>query len=193
MVYRKTPAILAEIESRRAAIVSATEDIILKFGLAGLTIELVATQAGISPGLIYKHFPDKSELVPTMVGAALSRDLKMLYNATSAVPVPASLARGVAVIYYRMRGGLLNAALYASPIYRDGMAKALACHLPAGIAETPARAKIASAAILGATRGIWEATDGDRRGARHAAVAAFRIVGLTEAAAARMMERYSLT
>lgn len=189
MAYRKTPQIIAEIESRRAAIVAATEDIVLKLGIAGLTTDLVASRAKISVGLIYKHFPDKAELIPAMVGNALARDMEAFNHAIMGVPPPATLVRAVAVIYYRMKGPHLNAALLSSPIYRNTLSEALARIVPV---DPPALAKIASAAILGATRGIWEAVDGAPRGARHSVIAAFRIAGLTETAASRMMERYSL-
>ena len=47
---------------KRAAIVAAAADFLLKQGFDGLTIETVAAQAGVSKMTVYSHFEDKDAL-----------------------------------------------------------------------------------------------------------------------------------
>ncbi len=50
-------------EARRKQIVSAFAKVLANHGYAGATIEAVALEAGISPGLVHHHFADKKDLL----------------------------------------------------------------------------------------------------------------------------------
>jgi TetR/AcrR family transcriptional repressor of mexJK operon len=52
---------------KRAAIVAAAAEFLLKQGFDGLTIETVATQAGVSKMTVYSHFEDKDALFEAAV------------------------------------------------------------------------------------------------------------------------------
>jgi len=47
----------------RRAILEATANVIAEHGLRGLTVERVAQTAGVTPPLVYYHFPDRPALI----------------------------------------------------------------------------------------------------------------------------------
>jgi AcrR family transcriptional regulator len=53
---------LAEDE-RRGLLIDATIDVLSEFGLSGTTVRRIATQAGVTPGLVTHHFAGKDGLV----------------------------------------------------------------------------------------------------------------------------------
>jgi TetR/AcrR family transcriptional regulator, mexJK operon transcriptional repressor len=54
---------------KRRAILAATRSVFLQSGFAGLSIEAVAAQAGVSKVTIYKQFHDRAGLLSALVGA----------------------------------------------------------------------------------------------------------------------------
>ena len=54
-------------ELRRAQIVDALRQVVAVSGYSGATIQAIAAQSGLAPGLIHYHFDDKLEI---LVGAA---------------------------------------------------------------------------------------------------------------------------
>jgi AcrR family transcriptional regulator len=57
----------------RACIVAATERIVVRDGVAHLTLEAAAAEAGLSKGGVLYHFPTRDALVAGMVAAMLER------------------------------------------------------------------------------------------------------------------------
>jgi len=72
MAYRKTEKVLANLEARRNSILASAIDVIARSGMDGLTTDAVAARAGIAAGLMYKYFPDKTELVAAVFAKAPS-------------------------------------------------------------------------------------------------------------------------
>ena len=58
-------------EARREAIFDAARRVFARNGLAATRMQHIATEAGISQGLIYHYFPDKQTLFTTIVEGAL--------------------------------------------------------------------------------------------------------------------------
>ncbi len=54
-------------ESRRAQIIQAAYEVAARRGLSGLTVRLVATTAGLSPGLVLFHFKAKEHLLVALL------------------------------------------------------------------------------------------------------------------------------
>ena len=50
-------------EQRRQALIDATIECLKRYGHEGLSMRAIATQAGVSLGLINHHFPNKDELI----------------------------------------------------------------------------------------------------------------------------------
>ena len=57
----------------RAAIIGAAERIVVRDGVAHLTLESAAAEAGLSKGGVLYHFPSRDALVAGMVAAMLTR------------------------------------------------------------------------------------------------------------------------
>lgn len=53
---------LAEVE-RRGLLIDATIAVLAKYGLSGTTVRRIATEAGVTPGLVTHHFTGKDALV----------------------------------------------------------------------------------------------------------------------------------
>jgi AcrR family transcriptional regulator len=59
-------------------LIKATVEILGKYGLDGATIPRVAEQAGLTPGAVYRRFPDKNALLERCVLRILEDQLKHL-------------------------------------------------------------------------------------------------------------------
>lgn len=73
----------------RARILTAAEDVVLSDGVARLTLEKAAAQAGVSKGGVLYHFPSRSALVSAMVARLADQ-----FDESLAVQQAGSGARG---------------------------------------------------------------------------------------------------
>lgn len=110
-------------EVRRALILDATAEIILGHGLAAVTIERVARQAGVSKGLIYTYFQTQEGLL----AALLQREQAELRERGMASALRAesfeALIRQTTQLYLeqtRDRGAMIS-ELLAAPAVQDLM------------------------------------------------------------------------
>lgn len=78
-------------EQTRARLLQATARVIKERGLTGTTIREIAREAGVAEGALYRHFPDKVQLIRSVVvdveewprlGTALSRLLERVGEGT---------------------------------------------------------------------------------------------------------------
>lgn len=60
-------------EQRRREIVLAFAKVVAQRGVQGATVALVATEAGIAPGLVHHHFSDKDDMIGELVHELVSR------------------------------------------------------------------------------------------------------------------------
>jgi len=56
-------------EQRRSEIVRALQTTLARHGYEGATIQLIAAEAGLSPGLIHYHYRDKREILIGLIAA----------------------------------------------------------------------------------------------------------------------------
>lgn len=157
MAYRKTPAIEAGIAARRDRLVAAALAIIGKRGADELRVGDVATRARLAHGLPYKYFADKTELIAAVVERLRAKHVRAIEGAET-------IDDALKVIYSSMGSQHLNALIWGSPVYRAAISEALGRFLAPHLHVPLARAKIASAMILGAARGMHEAVEGAPRG-----------------------------
>jgi len=66
------------VEQRRAEILHATRDVVLRLGFGGTRVKDVADELGVSPGLIHYHFDSKDELLAETLRFAATDDLSRL-------------------------------------------------------------------------------------------------------------------
>jgi len=132
MAYRKTEKVLAQLEAKRNSLIASAIDVIEKVGLDGLTTDLVCERAGVAAGLLYRYFPDKTELLAAVVAQCLERDLTAMreQSITGAVSILASRW----VSNYRV-----ISQIGRFPAYREGIRRELARLIRASeAAESPA-------------------------------------------------------
>jgi AcrR family transcriptional regulator len=143
MAYRKTEKILAGIEARKAGIMAAAIDLISRNGLDGFTTDAIAARAELAVGLIYKYFPDKTELLAAVVAQLLARDLAAIREA-------GNLPGGIRAWMQRVAANhRLMATIGAVPAYRAGIRAELAKMIRSAGGESPAiLAAVAYGAVI---------------------------------------------
>jgi AcrR family transcriptional regulator len=92
-------------EERRRLIVAAAVPLFARKGFAGTTTKEIAEAAGVSEGLVYKHFPSKSALYAEIIGAGCQADPR-LEHLMSMTPSTATL---IDMVHYMLRYAMLEA------------------------------------------------------------------------------------
>ncbi len=69
------------VEQRRAEILNATRDVVLRLGFGGTRVRDVADELGVSNGLIHYHFASKDELLAETLRFAANDDIARLEEA----------------------------------------------------------------------------------------------------------------
>jgi AcrR family transcriptional regulator len=102
-------------ESTRKLLKAAAE-VLGQRGLEGATIPRIAQHAGLTPGAIYRRFPDKDALLETVIIRILERQderLRLWFTPTMArqVPLPVFAEQLInnMLVSYRANAGLLRA------------------------------------------------------------------------------------
>ena len=147
MAYRKTEKVLAQLEAKRSALIAAALDVIEKVGLDGLTTDLVAERAGVAAGLLYRYFPDKTELLAAAVAQCLERDLTAMKEASNTAGLPDAVAvlASRMVINYR-----IVSQISRFPAYREGIRRELARLIRADGSDAAEQPALLAAAAYGA-------------------------------------------
>ncbi len=117
---RKSPA---QSRSRALveAIVEAGSRVLERRGWAGLTMQQVASLAGVSPGSLYQYFPDKGSLVVEIIERQSTRELEFQMKRFRESPPGASLAASIdamvsaTLAFQRAEGALMRQTLRAMP------------------------------------------------------------------------------
>jgi len=97
-------------------LLKAAQEVLGQHGLEGTTIPRIARHAGLTPGAVYRRFPDKEALLETVVLGILERqDERLRASLTPAmtrqIPLPVfaeQLVNGM-LVSYRSNAGLLRA------------------------------------------------------------------------------------
>jgi AcrR family transcriptional regulator len=164
-----TDAPLTSAQRRRAqardAILAATRTVISHHGFADAQVSLIAREAGLAVGTIYKHFPSRTELFADLYRDAVTREFEVLTATVDQTPGDAlcRLAAAITTFCDRvMRGGRFALALLVEPVdprlegirlaHRAEFRSLLAglvdhCIAEGSVPELDSR--IASAAVLG--------------------------------------------
>jgi AcrR family transcriptional regulator len=84
MSPRKAAALGGGAASLREHLIDAAGRLVARQGLAGVTVRVIAKEAGVADGVLYNHFANKEELLATALRAhvlAVERDLGELPSA----------------------------------------------------------------------------------------------------------------
>jgi AcrR family transcriptional regulator len=102
-------------ESMRKLLKAASE-VLGQHGLEGATIPRIAQHAGLTPGAIYRRFPDKDALLETVIIRILERSderLRMMFTPAMARQIPLAVFAEQLInnmlVSYRANAGLLRA------------------------------------------------------------------------------------
>lgn len=72
------------VEQRRAEILEATREVVLRLGFGGTRVKDVADELGVSNGLIHYHFASKDELLAETLRFAADDDIQRLERTVAA-------------------------------------------------------------------------------------------------------------
>ncbi len=107
-------------------LLKATIDVLGQHGLEGTTIPRIAEQAGLSPGAVYRRFPDKDALLESAILSILERQDEQLRTAltpetTRQIPLPVLADKIVGGVLQSSRhyAGMLRAARRFAETRRD--------------------------------------------------------------------------
>lgn len=189
MAYRHTEKVLAKAEARRASMIAAAIDVIARSGLDGLTTDAVAARADVSAGLMYKYFPDKTELLAAVFAHLRGRDLAAIRAAASAEKDPLqALAAALAVFYRRLLYVSLVQACSAEAIYSKEIRDEFERMIPTSLVPAKQR-KYAARAALGAMFAMVDAHGIERDRVAATVLFVLRGIGVPEGQARRAVER----
>jgi AcrR family transcriptional regulator len=78
MAYRRSALMEERLAGNRERIVEATRQLIARGGLREAQVSAVAAEAGMSTGIIYRHFKAKTDLFVEVLAAAVTHEIEIL-------------------------------------------------------------------------------------------------------------------
>ena len=78
MAYKRFPLMEERMAGARERILLAARELVAAGGYRNAPVTAVAAQAGVSTGLIYRHFPSKAELFVEVLSAAVEHEVEIL-------------------------------------------------------------------------------------------------------------------
>ena len=129
MAYKRSQLMERRLAGNRERILAAARRLVAAGGYRNAPVTAVAAEAGVSTGLIYRHFPSKAELFVEVLTAAVEHELRIL-SAIADEPLPAAvrLQRAVASFVRRaLAGPGLAYAFIAEPVDPEVDAERIRC------------------------------------------------------------------
>ncbi len=129
MAYKRSELMEKRLAGNRERILVAARRLVAAGGYRNAPITAVAAEAGVSTGLIYRHFPSKAELFVEVLTFAVEHELEILAAiADEPLPAPERLQRAVASFVRRaMAGPGLAYAFIAEPVDPEVEAERIRC------------------------------------------------------------------
>jgi AcrR family transcriptional regulator len=129
MAYKRSPLMEERLAGARERILLATRALVAAGGYRNAPVTAVAAEAGVSTGLIYRHFPSKAELFVEVLTNAVEHELR-IFEAIAAEPLPAPerLRRAITAFVRRaLAGPGLAYAFIAEPVDPEVEAERIRC------------------------------------------------------------------
>ena len=129
MAYKRSELMEKRLAGHRERILVAARRLVAAGGYRNAPITAVAAEAGVSTGLIYRHFPSKAELFVEVLTFAVEHELEILAAiADEPLPAPERLQLAVASFVRRaMAGPGLAYAFIAEPVDPEVEAERIRC------------------------------------------------------------------
>lgn len=129
MAYKRSALMEERIAANRERILLAARRLVALGGFRNAPITAVAAEAGISTGLIYRHFPSKAQLFVEVLEHAVEREIGSLEAAAAAPGTAAQRLRGALESFVRraLAGPELAYAFIAEPVEPDVDAERIRC------------------------------------------------------------------
>jgi len=192
MAYRKTPLVKANAKAKREAIIQATIGAIAREGLHGLTTDQIAEKAEVSAGLLYRYFPDRNEMIAIAMAQILAEHTAAIRASESFADGPIDLVAAIIVLYDFFKEPPLVSALFATPLYREGIRDELAGIIKRAALLSSKERKTAAAATLGILEAIHGEFGSGPKAASIAVAFSLRAIGVPNAAINRAIDRFSM-
>jgi len=129
MAYKRSALMEERLAGARERILLATRRLVAAGGYRNAPVTAVAAEAGVSTGLIYRHFPSKAELFVEVLTDAVEHELR-IFEAIAAEPLPAPerLRRAITAFVRRaLAGPGLAYAFIAEPVDPEVEAERIRC------------------------------------------------------------------
>ena len=78
MSYKRSSLMQERMEQNRISILQSARELIAQGGLKEAQIQPIAERAGVSSGLVYRYFENKSQVLIEVVVAAIAHEIKIL-------------------------------------------------------------------------------------------------------------------
>ncbi|MCW4456557.1 TetR/AcrR family transcriptional regulator [Flavobacterium sp. MXW15] len=129
MAYKRSALMEERLAGARERILLAARRLVAAGGYRNAPVTAVAAAAGVSTGLIYRHFPSKAELFVEVLTAAVTHEVEILAAiAAQPLPAPERLRLAVASFVRRaMAGPGLAYAFIAEPVDPEVEAERIRC------------------------------------------------------------------
>ena len=106
MAYKRSPLMEERMAGARERILLAARELVAAGGYRNAPVTAVAAQAGVSTGLIYRHFPSKAELFVEVLSAAVEHEVEILEGiAAGPEPAPQRLRLAITAFVRRALAG----------------------------------------------------------------------------------------
>lgn len=129
MAYKRSALMEERLAGARERILLATRRLVAAGGYRNAPVTAVAAEAGVSTGLIYRHFPSKAELFVEVLTDAVEHEL-LIFEGIAAEPLPAPerLRRAITAFVRRaLAGPGLAYAFIAEPVDPEVEAERIRC------------------------------------------------------------------
>ncbi|WP_180037773.1 TetR/AcrR family transcriptional regulator [Acinetobacter sp. YH12127] len=78
MSYKRSSLMQERMEQNRNAILDSARELIAHGGFKEASIQAIAERAGVSTGLVYRYFENKSQILIEVLSAAIRREVEIL-------------------------------------------------------------------------------------------------------------------
>ncbi|WP_063454267.1 TetR/AcrR family transcriptional regulator [Acinetobacter johnsonii] len=78
MSYKRSSLMQERMEQNREAILQSTRELIAQGGIKDAQIQAIAERAGVSSGLVYRYFDNKSQVLIEVLSEAIQHEVKIL-------------------------------------------------------------------------------------------------------------------
>ena len=78
MSYKRSSLMQERMEQNREAILQSARELIAQGGIKDAQIQAIAERAGVSSGLVYRYFDNKSQVLIEVLSEAIQHELKIL-------------------------------------------------------------------------------------------------------------------